>query len=595
MLFFLALALVHSYALGQIQVETPIHAIELCDSEVKTFTIIVKNPQPHPVSVLLAPVDVANSHVGVSIIPANDTLMPNESKEFYGVVSAKSREYGEYAFFVEAQTQDVRIKKPVSVVLKNCHELRINADAVKKEVCLFTSDEFEIIVENTGAYDEILNVSVSGSGAEFAKLSKEGTNALVIPRKESRKLFLFFYPSEKTGNFSLVVDIANTYVQQSIKLETGVSRCSDFKAYAPPLVSVCENQNLTFNLLVQNTGITSDNYALRVVAPPGVHVENNTLTLASGSAQNVSVTVPPACDEQGTYDATFFVSAKNAVGEQNTTTRIVVDDCYSFNALPIPVHNATACAPVWFNMSLTNTGAFEQSYEFSSDAKELNISKPAVFLQPNQTTVIPLVYASCALGTKDMTIFVRELSVCNTTAALHATVGVVSAQEAIKARITPAQENYILSVLEHYNVPLILENQGFQSASYTLEFSGSAGSWVHARTPGTIMLAPGELLKANLIVIPPQNATENAYELVVNAFSEDTLVGSAKILFSRQNTAPQIIGYVTSNGNGAERGYLILIILLVFGVLAYHKRGRLVRFLRRDDANTEYEKTTIER
>ncbi len=576
-------------ASASLEIGYPLDTNFLCESQSIVVNVVLKNNFDVPLIVSWSKESVPRDLL-VDSPKKSILLLPNSSENLPLVITPQGNEYGEKNFNIAIISENFTRTIQVKVFLKNCHDISVNVENLSKDVCLFTSDEFEIIVNNTGLYDEVLSVKLSGDGTNYVKLSREGGNALVIPKNDSRKLFLFVYPSGPAGDFKMVVDIYNDKIQKSIPLQVRFSKCNDFSVSIPSSVEVCENSKQSINITVLNLGVNEDEYRIFLKGPPGLLLSNSSVPLAANNSYNIGLAIPPDCEEYGIYFADVFLESKNSGLQKNESLKMVVDNCYNFEMDYSGSGSLCACDEYNGNLSIFNNGKYAQEYIFAETSDYLELKADTITLDPNSSAVVPFSFRSCEEGVYSFPVIVTDNSSCHTKKVRNVEFVVLPTNKCVRASVEPAQETYTLSSLAQYNIPVIIKNMGVQVSDYSFEFAGSAGSWVYAQTKDSFALEPNSLEKVNFLVVPPQNLSDNSYELVVNVFSKGVLSGSGKIIFSKDKKSSPIVSYVVMDRENAELSYLLLILLVLFLVLILNNRRRLASFLRKQNAQDTYEK-----
>lgn len=577
--FCLLHVLVHcSYASLNVPDSAP---LVLCYGQTGTVDIVLENPLNHSLDVRMSKVSVP-SDLQVDFFYDTISIASGESKRIPVFVTAHTSNYGEKSFVLSFSSEDFSVSKSFDIFLKNCHQVSVSADSLSKDVCLFTSEEFEVTLFNSGMYDEHLSLSLSGNGAGYAKLSREGDNVLELRQNESRSVYLFVYPSEKVGNFSLIIDIFNEYTQKTVPLNINVESCSDFTVEMPSYVGVCENSQAVVPVNVSNTGISSDQYSVFLSGPPGLILSNSSFKIDSGRSIILNVTVPPECEEHGTYYANLTFSGVNSFKSVNEQLKIIVDDCYNFNIDFNEPPKVCSCDSVQFNLTLYNSGSSVQEYYISENSELISFLRNNLTLNSGEFASVPFIFSSCEVGEYSIPLVVTDNSSCITKKVKYFNIEAIGEGDCFRAIILPSQKLYPLNSLSQYNIPVSVRNLGIKNASYHFEFSGSAGSWVYAVSDVNLNISSMNTGLFNVLVVPPDNLSSDSFELVINAFVNNNLVGSDSVSFEKERdvSVPQVVSYA-SKKVPFEWFYFILVLIISPLLLFLVLRKSLGTFLKR--------------
>ncbi len=544
-----------------------------CDYGTKVLDFNVTNSFSFPVNISLSKSGLITQYADVEFMTGGSIgpilyleLSPGQTVSVSAIITLnRNFDYGQKQLEVTADWGG-SVTKSFDVFLMNCNSVSISPDSVKKSACLLSPIEYLVNVTNTGSFDESLSASLTGEGLDYARLSSD---SFYLKKGDSKNLYVFFYPTKSTGNFTTLLNVFNDKISSSATLVSSITKCADYNVSLPDSIRLCEGSNQSFTGKITNTGSVADSYSVLASSPVLSSDFKSDIQISSGNSSNFSASISPSCSQSGLYNLSVSIVPSQAFQSFSSNIPVHVDNCYYFNASQQGSRNVCACENSDFNVSVSNKGYFAQNYSISYNQDNFFIPKTMLEINPGETAVIPVHFSSCNPGLYDADIKVTEMSNCSSTLSVPASINVLSEQDCRKISIGTAN-SYELNELSQYNIPVAFRNDGIRPANYSVQFSGSASSWVYASTASSFLLFPGNGTVLNFLVIPPKGLSDQSYDLVVNVFSGNSLVSYKKIVFSKQSFMPSIVPQASSRDfSGIDYFVLTFFVFIVFLLFFY--------------------------
>lgn len=230
------------------------------------------------------------------------------------------------------------------------------------------------------------------------------------------------------------------------------------------------------------------------------------------------------------------------------------------------------CSPVLFNLSVVNTGSFDEKYFFSvKQVSGVEILPSDVVLQPGQKqdVLVRFVPDDCSLFGNFPVVFSARTENTGLVADVDLSLEIVPVDVLVISKdVTVISANHYLSTAKIH-----VKNEGAQLASYNLSIE--APDWVKLDSQ-RIDVGAGSESDILLIINPAESVVDGEYELVVSAESETSRRVYSRQLFVKLSgknffaRASEKLSFVFQIVNSPWFSYFVvgLFVLLVFAFVA---------------------------
>ncbi len=294
------------------------------------------------------------------------TLEPGTSETVQLETSGASA--GEKTAMVEAHSQSsfAQSSKLLTLQVNRCFASEAQVTPKNQRICTGKSNEFDVVVRNTGTQSDTFTLSASGGTLETSELTIDGG--------ESRTTTLQFTPKQQK-TYNLQVRAKGKSVSSTSFSVTGANCRAVTVITTPSTNALCEDEQVEYDVEVKNTGDVADTYTLASnIGTLGATKVN----LGPGEEDVVDLQVDGNALTQGSH----LVKVRT----RSTHTRDVSDfsevtadvqNCYDLNMnLQQRTSNVREGNTVLFENTLQNTGSKENTYTVSLDGPAWISLKP---------------------------------------------------------------------------------------------------------------------------------------------------------------------------------------------------------------------------
>ncbi|MEM5799469.1 MAG: hypothetical protein QXZ43_02280 [Candidatus Aenigmatarchaeota archaeon] len=308
-------------------------------------------------------------------------LKPNESKNVYLFITANCFEEpknytGKISFLGNSES---KINFKMNVV--SDHKLEI---IVPENIssCICEENSFIAEIHNTGKYDEDVKISVIGGNLKQNQIKLKSGEKSQIEIKIDKLCDI------KPGkyNIEILTESINSYAKTKKVMSVLRENCYNFEISYPKEIRSCLNEEVKFNIALENNGIKEDDFALKIDA---LNVYQ-TMKIQPKEIKIFSVNF--SSDEEGIIDIGFVVISKTK--QEKGSLRFLVEKCYGVdlqpetNSLQIQQGNGKL-----LKAKIINTGTKEDRYKISSNINWVSIRPENITLKGSGSDEIFIYYS----------------------------------------------------------------------------------------------------------------------------------------------------------------------------------------------------------
>jgi hypothetical protein len=266
------------------------------------------------------------------------------------------------------------------------HKLQVSMPS-QLTSCICEQDQTLIVVENTGKFEENIEIILSGDALEIIDVELD---TFTIEPNESLQIPVMIQElcdtEERNYNLELVVESTSSYASASASSIIQKKDCFAFELVYPQEVTTCANVEQTFTISVTNTGVREDSYEISIEELG----YSDIIELEPGQTQLFEVTFLE--EEEGVYEIPFTVSSDTV--SKDGLVNFVVERCYGVD-LELDVEELTIQAGTGelTNPSVRNTGTRTDTFDITASAIWVAIRPLNVTLLPNETQEVFVYYS----------------------------------------------------------------------------------------------------------------------------------------------------------------------------------------------------------
>lgn len=350
---------------------------------------------------------------------------------------------------------------------------------------------------------------------------------------------------------------------------------AEFAAFGNPALSLQPCSTDVQNVTIQNTGAEPSAYELRVGGDGADFVTFGALSFALESSQAVNIPVfynIPCTTELDVYPLSIYFS--DGETELELFQEISVALSETLNASTTATSIVTApCQKSVFNFTLHNPSNFTELYSIDAGGRsDLALSEEQTVLTSGQRKTITLTIEpeDCTEhGTYPLSVsFESEKSEHSQTFDLEYIITPTDIPELAEGT-SRIKTDYVDSTTD-----LTIKNLGDRTTAYSLSLDGILWGSI---SPSKVTLAPGEVRKVTLRLVPPADTPSDSYQVSLNARVDQT-----GITYNKEFVIVLAIPGLRETNPAAFWGIVAAIIIIL--VLFFF----LIRYLRSEKFKRKY-------
>ena len=509
------------------------NAATLCTGETALFTVNIKNIGSNVGYYTFSVDGLASSWV--TSIPLGMILKPGESDNVFIYATPNSFVIpSNYGFNLVASSGIETERLAFNVEVKDCHEVQATGVG-EKELCSESTETYNVEIKNTGRYDEVYSIAVSGDLKDYVSLSQ---NSVSINSGESKSIFAIVnYPANLDGSHSFNININSrtSNAQAIVNFPINILGCYDFSLRtSKDFVNFCENSQEKVTIELKNDGNQANIYNLEVKGPAWANLDHNVITLEKNQLGSADLILNPSYGIKGDFD--IVIKTTSDKGKQSLENKIkaTVNTCHAVN-LDIPIDKSKICKTIGntYEVIVSNNGAFDKDFTLNTNLPWATLSKNIVSLQSDKQEKINLEIKpdnSVEPGKYNVEVIASAVDSSKVSSKDNIEVEIVNS--AVCYSSTIKTKDISVNLENTATLPIVIENVGSQPATYILDIAGTASSFVQLN-PATLKLEPNENKVVYMYIAPGANVREGSYFITVaSKLEDDTILASKNIAIS---------------------------------------------------------------
>ena len=488
---------------------------------------------------------VGSAYAWSTTIPISFFLNKNSEELIYTYVTPPSTiSPGNYNINIIATSNGVSKTIAHDIIVKDCHTISTSL-AQQKSLCPNELGKYEILIKNTGNYQESYNISVQSIVPSWIKLSE---NFITLPNGSSKLIYAYVQPpsgtKEGTYEFSIISKSLTSNALISSPSTLYVKPCYDYNSNLnnEPL-NFCEHTVQTIPVIIENKGTSSNKYSIKIDGPAWANLDKNNLELKSGVSTKFNVILSPDYGVSGDFDINVKVIPENGL----TAAFIIkayVRKCNSA-AIDILTDKDTICNTLEnsYDVVVNNNGEVTKTYKLELNAPSwLSINQEQFTLNVNESRYFKL-NAKPWLEVENKDYNVKVKAVAQDDSKIIAedsmTIATVSKTNCYMLEIIPQKTDLVMYFDSSATVPINIKNRGYQTANYELSLSDTASSFTQLN-PSNIQLHAGSSQVVYLYVAPSENVQKGTYKAIISAKLPDSPILQSKTVNIRITDATEL-------------------------------------------------------
>ncbi|MBI4020603.1 MAG: hypothetical protein HY367_04680 [Candidatus Aenigmarchaeota archaeon] len=241
------------------------------------------------------------------------SLQPKQAKTVM-LTYVAAGDPGKRSIEVEATAGDISDRAAVELEVENCYSAEIAVSPAEQTVCAGSEAKYNILVKNTGKFDDTYTLKFGDSVKEFdLKAGQARTLEFGVQAGEGQE------------------ELAASLVSGNVELATGamLSVKPAEQCYSAAITAQSSNVNLdvgeasTFMISLKNTGESEDTFSISLRGPQWVFISPERLRLDPGEEGEIFVYVtPPEGVAEGRYEAEVRAESGNFLSSKTLKINI---------------------------------------------------------------------------------------------------------------------------------------------------------------------------------------------------------------------------------------------------------------------------------
>ncbi len=507
--------------------------VGLCPGTTGLITDIVENTGSFDLDFTINNAGSASSFS--TTVPSGFTLKAGQKRTIYSYVSPRTTSsVGSYNLDITASANGESELITHNFDLKDCFQYDLEAVQQSQQICPGETARFNFKLRNVGDFSDTFLIAKEGQLTDSITLSDE---QITLAKGESKDLFAYVNSgSDTTGDFDFTITVKGLRGKsiQSISGKLIVNACYDYSLRSDKnYVSLCEHSSQLIPIQIKNDGSVTNNYDLQLEGENWMSIDQAKITLASGESKTIGFIVNPDYGINGDYRATVKAISEKGKIEQTSNYDINVRSCYGA-VVDIEKDQDKICSSLSnkYNVLIKNTGDFDQDYRFSIDGPtwaSIDQSRINVNAGGEGQVTLDIAPGIQDTGSFDVKLNIEALDSSKVIASDIISVMVVSREECYQPAIGINNKDITVNYDSSTTAPIVIENKGSNSATYTIAVTGTASSFVQLN-PATITVDPGKAELVYLYAAPNIETPNGQYSATVSVrLGDSTILASDTI------------------------------------------------------------------
>jgi uncharacterized membrane protein len=481
------------------------------------------------------------------ISPPGFVLQPGNSQSvFVYVTPSRNAQTGNYALDISVTADKADTKtSTVSLNVGDCHSLSISPQQTEKEICTGESTSYSFTIQNNGLWSENIKLSLAGSAAQWSSLSEE---FLRLENGESKTITIFTEPrANEIGDFDLSVTArsleSNALVGQEFSLK--VNGCYGVSLSANEnFASFCENSEVKVPLTVRNSGTAPNTYNIKISGADWTALDKTSVSLNAGTQQTINAILFPGYDIQGKFPITIV--AESAFGEEDSEVIVTANvlKCHSVSvSISETEDNICPRTSKTYSAEITNAGTKAEQFSLKLLGPNwVKLDKSSVNLGASETQTVNIVAEPSAdtfAGKSTITLEVASQEGSKVSDKDSITIEIAPKDSCFGVRTTPETNNVKVAYGEGTLIPIVVENIGSETETFSLDVSGNGASFAQLN-PSSIEINGNSAETVYLYIAVPDKTEKESYSVTVAARDEVGVVSSSNTIYISLTDEPTL-------------------------------------------------------
>lgn len=500
----------------------------LCPGSTGIYTDTIENTGTEPLSLSISTSGSASSFS--TSVPLSMTLIPGQSKNIYTYITPRSTTTpGAYSLRVMADANGETRELNHDITIKDCYEFSLEALDLQNNICPCESGKFEFLLTNYGEYTESYSLEVEGEYASNIVLS---TNEITLSPGDSDYIFAYVTtPCNDVGekDFTLKATSLNSGSIQAATSTLIIDPCYNFAITTErDLVNTCEHTYETIDVTIQNSGSTTNEYALNIDGPLWANLERNTLTINPNSQATTTIVLNPDYGVEGSFELDLVAQPDKGEVVAHHYFDVNIKKCHGVS-LNIEKAEDKMCNSLQntYGVTVINTGDYAKEYYFAIDGPTwATLDKNSANLGVGEETQLTLT-VNPTFDTPEAAYSIKLQAIAKDSSQVASTdkidITTVSKDECYKAVIGLDKKKIDVYYDSTATLPIVIENKGAYTTSYDLGLSGTASNFVYLN-PATVEINPGQSEIVYLYIAPSGQIKNGDYSVTIAARLADSSV-----------------------------------------------------------------------
>jgi uncharacterized membrane protein len=408
----------------------------------------------------------------------------------------------------------------LTLVMQPAFAFTLSSAEQSISTCPSNTGLFVAQVGNSGSATEIYTLGLSGAASSWASVAPAG---FALGPGQSQDVYVYVTPSSnaQVGNYPLTLTVSSGSSSQNLVFNYNVESCYDISLTTQVNeLSVCSGNPASYVLNLRNDGQWEDTFDLAVSGEAGSwsSLSRNSVSLAPGASEQVSVLVTPPRNNVGVYSLATAATSQSAGVVVAQSLTINSRSCYDFDMVSSENYvsfcdNSEAKVPV----TITNSGSENNVYSLDLEGTSWSVlDRDSLSVPAGASGTFNLILTP---GFNDVGTSVFNI-------AAEASEGDNSDSVTINANILTCRDTSLdieSSSIElcsgtSETVDVMLTNAGQFQESYSLTVEGP--SWVKLDR-NSVVLNSGESSTLQLSLTPKTNVGLIYEDITVTARSQN--------------------------------------------------------------------------
>ena len=450
----------------------------------------------------------------------------NQNIYSYVTISSKTKP-GAYDLKVKVTSGNSTKEQTHEITAKDCHGTSLIVDS-DKNACPCEKVKYRLKLENQGEFTENFIISVEGTAKQWTNLSISSSS---LKTGEIEEFYAYVQtPCNVDGEYTLTFKAIaeQSLAGASAAAKLNILACYEYTLSAKSNYSICENENLTVSVKIDNKGTANNTFNIVFEGPKWAVLSSKFVDASAESEKTFDINVLPPFKTEGNF--TLKIETMTSAGnvKKSVLTNLKVRRCYG-SKIEMQSEDKLCKEEKEYNITVINLGEIDSKYTLSVEGPEwaeLSDDIVKVDAKKNKTIALKVTPKKADYKKYDITVTAKD-TISGDENSKTLSLELPKPEECRKSEITSKEDSINVEIEKSKTLFLMLKNKGFEENEYNIEISGN-GAKFSLINPNEVTLKPGDSETLYLYISPPLFTETGEYNITVIAEEKNSDITSEK-------------------------------------------------------------------